>query len=70
MTGTYDVHPEFSSETIWPYTDLLLHDMGESLADHISDGLASGTEWKTPPLWCYLLYPDSLFWNEEGYRFS
>ncbi len=36
---------------IWPYTDLLLHDMGEDLADHRVDGLAHGREWKTPPLW-------------------
>ena len=37
--------------TIWPYTDLLLHDMGEGLADHRPEGLATGTEWRTPPLW-------------------
>lgn len=39
------------SQSIFPYTDLLLHDMGEELADHRPDGLASGREWKTPPLW-------------------
>jgi len=38
-------------QLIWPYTDLLLHDMGEGLADHRPQGLASGTEWRTPPLW-------------------
>ncbi|MFN4116314.1 MAG: di-heme oxidoredictase family protein, partial [Inhella sp.] len=38
-------------QTIWPYTDLLLHDMGEALADHRPDGLAGGRQWKTPPLW-------------------
>lgn len=37
--------------TIWPYTDLLLHDMGEGLADLRPEGLATGTEWRTPPLW-------------------
>ena len=42
---------ESSSETIWPYTDLLLHDMGESLADSMHDGLAAPSEWRTPPLW-------------------
>jgi CxxC motif-containing protein (DUF1111 family) len=34
-----------------PYTDLLLHDMGEALADGRPDFLASGSEWRTPPLW-------------------
>lgn len=37
--------------SIQPYTDLLLHDMGEGLADHRPDFLASGREWRTPPLW-------------------
>ena len=36
---------------IWPYTDLLLHDMGEALADHRPEGNATGREWRTPPLW-------------------
>ena len=68
-----------SGQTIWPYTDLLLHDMGgacaptaretadgspcsagaacfwvrrcEGLADGLAQGEASGTEWRTPPLW-------------------
>ena len=43
--------PELSAQTIHPYTDLLLHDMGQDLADHRPDGEASGTEWRTPPLW-------------------
>lgn len=38
-------------QTIWPYTDLLLHDMGEALADGRPDFLANGRQWKTPPLW-------------------
>ena len=38
-------------QLIWPYTDLLLHDMGEGLADHRPEGAASGSEWRTPPLW-------------------
>ena len=37
--------------TIRPYTDLLLHDMGEQLADHRPDFKADGREWRTPPLW-------------------
>ena len=43
--------PELSLQTIHPYTDLLLHDMGPSLADHRPDGQATGSEWRTPPLW-------------------
>lgn len=43
--------PEQSRQLIWPYTDLLLHDMGEGLADHRPDGVANGREWRTPPLW-------------------
>ena len=39
------------SQTIHPYTDLLLHDMGAGLADGRPDHLASGREWRTPPLW-------------------
>ena len=38
-------------QTIYPYTDLLLHDMGEGLADGRPDFLANGREWKTRPLW-------------------
>jgi len=38
-------------QTIHPYTDLLLHDMGEELADGRPDFLAGGKEWRTPPLW-------------------
>jgi CxxC motif-containing protein (DUF1111 family) len=38
-------------QKIWPYTDLLLHDMGEGLADHRPDFEANGRQWKTPPLW-------------------
>lgn len=48
------IHPLFSvlnNQTIHPYTDLLLHDMGEGLADGRPDFMASGTEWRTPPLW-------------------
>lgn len=38
-------------QLIWPYSDFLLHDMGEELADNAPNGDASGTEWRTPPLW-------------------
>ncbi|HSI44668.1 MAG TPA: di-heme oxidoredictase family protein [Methylophilus sp.] len=40
-----------NQRTISPYTDLLLHDMGEGLADHRPDFAANGREWRTPPLW-------------------
>jgi CxxC motif-containing protein (DUF1111 family) len=43
--------PELRNQTFHPFTDLLLHDMGERLADHRPDGGATGTEWRTPPLW-------------------
>jgi CxxC motif-containing protein (DUF1111 family) len=43
--------PALARQRIWPYTDLLLHDMGEALADHRPDGKANGRQWKTPPLW-------------------
>lgn len=39
------------NQTIRPYTDLLLHDMGDDLADNTPDFLANGNEWRTPPLW-------------------
>lgn len=43
--------PEQSFQLIWPYTDLLLHDMGPGLADGRSEARATGSEWRTPPLW-------------------
>jgi CxxC motif-containing protein (DUF1111 family) len=43
--------PAHQFQLIWPYSDLLLHDMGEGLADSAPVGDASGSEWRTPPLW-------------------
>lgn len=43
--------PEHRFQLIWPYTDLLLHDMGPGLADGQVEGEAGGSEWRTPPLW-------------------
>jgi CxxC motif-containing protein (DUF1111 family) len=40
-----------SSQRIHPYTDLLLHDLGDALGDSRPDFLATGNEWRTPPLW-------------------
>lgn len=48
---SYTLRSGVNSQTIWPYTDLLLHDMGEDLADHRPEGGANGREWRTPPLW-------------------
>ncbi len=49
-TGNHSIS-SLSDQTIHPYTDLLLHDMGEALADNRPDYEADGREWKTPPLW-------------------
>jgi CxxC motif-containing protein (DUF1111 family) len=38
-------------QLIWPYSDFLLHDMGDGLADNQPVGVASGRDWRTPPLW-------------------
>jgi CxxC motif-containing protein (DUF1111 family) len=57
VTGTVPDLPEVSEQTIFPYTDLLLHDMGEELADHRPSFAASGSEWRTPPLWGLRFYP-------------
>ena len=51
VTGDFAGIPEISHQTIFPYSDLLLHDMGDELADHRPDFLATGTEWRTAPLW-------------------
>lgn len=46
-------HPmaELRNQTIRPYTDLLLHDMGPGLADNLGEDGAGGSEWRTAPLW-------------------
>lgn len=51
LTGPDDEVPEAANQTIFPFTDLLLHDMGPELADGRDDFLATGDEWRTPPLW-------------------
>jgi CxxC motif-containing protein (DUF1111 family) len=50
-TGVHPTIPAFSHQKIYPFTDMLLHDMGDDLADGRSDFHASGREWKTRPLW-------------------
>ena len=49
-TGPSDI-PALDRQKIRPYTDLLLHDMGRGLADGRPDFEATGSEWRTPPLW-------------------
>lgn len=51
QTGEVAGRPDLSNQIIWPYTDLLLHDMGPGLADGRDEFLADGNEWRTPPLW-------------------
>lgn len=50
-TGAGHLFAELRNQTIRPYTDLLLHDMGPGLADRLSEGQASGGMWRTAPLW-------------------
>lgn len=56
-TGAEAVLPELANQTFHPFTDLLLHDMGPGLADGRPDFEASGSEWRTPPLWGLGLVP-------------
>lgn len=50
-TGVSADYPALSEQTIWPYSDLLIHDMGPGLSDGRPDYQASGREWRTAPLW-------------------
>lgn len=61
--------PMLSHQRIHPYTDLLLHDMGEGLADNRPDYLATGREWRTAPLWGIGLFPKTngeAFYLHDG----
>lgn len=57
QTGTTHEISFLHAQTIFPYSDFLLHDMGDDLADGRPDGLADGHEWRTPPLWGIGLIP-------------
>lgn len=50
VTGEHEIDA-FENQLIFPYTDLLLHDMGPDLADNRPEFSANGQEWRTPPLW-------------------
>lgn len=51
VTPSQGVAPRYRRQVIRPYTDLLLHDLGEGLADGRPEGAADGREWRTAPLW-------------------
>ena len=50
VTGNSPIEA-LANKTFYPYTDLLLHDMGEELNDNYTEGSAKPSEWRTPPLW-------------------
>ena len=58
-TGESDIDV-LANKTFSPYTDLLLHDMGDELADHYPEGEATGREWRTTPLWGLGLIQDTI----------
>ncbi len=57
QTSPYHPMAELRNQTIHPYTDLLLHDMGPGLADNMGDANATGSQWRTSPLWSIGLTP-------------
>ncbi|MGB2533379.1 MAG: di-heme oxidoredictase family protein, partial [Porticoccaceae bacterium] len=65
---TSNNHPlaELRGQTIYPYTDMLLHDMGEGLADNLAEGSASGAEWRTAPLWGLGLVKNVMLGDAKG----
>ena len=64
-TSAYHPMTELRSQTIHPYTDLLLHDLGPGLADNMGEAAATGSEWRTAPLWNIGL--TAAVGGEEGY---
>ena len=64
-TGDTGSHANLNNQIIYPYSDFLLHDMGESLSDGVSEFFAQGSEWRTPPLWGIGL--TSIVSDEYGY---
>lgn len=55
VTGNNSKYEILNNQKIYPYTDMLLHDMGDELADDTREyqfeGAATTREWRTPPLW-------------------
>ncbi|MGE0546565.1 MAG: di-heme oxidoredictase family protein [Kofleriaceae bacterium] len=71
VTGDH-VIPQLANQTIHPYTDLLLHDVGDALTDARVDFLAEGVEWRTPPLWgiglTQVVLPEATFLHDGRAR--
>jgi CxxC motif-containing protein (DUF1111 family) len=57
QTSSHHPMAELRNQTIHPYTDLLLHDLGPGLADNLGEGSATGSQWRTAPLWSIGLTP-------------
>jgi CxxC motif-containing protein (DUF1111 family) len=71
VTGDHEI-PQLAGQTIHPYTDLLLHDVGDLLTDARRDFTAQGVEWRTPPLWglglAQVVNPDATFLHDGRAR--
>jgi CxxC motif-containing protein (DUF1111 family) len=71
VTGDHAI-PQLAGQTIHPYTDLLLHDVGDLLTDARRDFLAEGVEWRTPPLWglglVQVVNPEATFLHDGRAR--
>jgi CxxC motif-containing protein (DUF1111 family) len=63
-TGNGHLFAELRNQTIRPYSDLLLHDMGPGLADKFVEGQATGAMWRTAPLWG-VGYTDKVMGNSS-----
>ena len=72
LTTRGDADLALAAQTIHPYSDLLLHDMGEGLADGRPEGAANGREWRTAPLWgiglTQVVNPDASFLHDGRAR--
>nr|WP_314544023.1 di-heme oxidoredictase family protein [uncultured Massilia sp.] len=64
-TGSGHLFAELRNQTIHPYTDLLVHDMGDGLADKFAEGQAKGNMWRTAPLWG-IGYTDKVMGNSAN----
>ena len=71
VTGDHRI-PQLAQQRIHPYTDLLLHDVGDLLTDARGDFSATGVEWRTPPLWgiglVQIVQPGSTFLHDGRAR--
>jgi CxxC motif-containing protein (DUF1111 family) len=71
VTGDHAISA-LAGQTIYPYTDLLLHDVGDLLTDARSDFAATGVEWRTPPLWglglAQTVLPEATFLHDGRAR--